>query len=167
MHLLAHPSAFVGSVGPPEPPMQAWNNTPPGFNLRHPVVLTNCTRILACAIRRPSSLLGRSDPVLNQSCICLLVHPSRFSHGRARQAARYAPNVHKLLFHVCWRSCVTARRRCAAASTRADLHARDAGLRCDAGVCSFGLRQGWHLLTSFHGSRCACALRLCQMRCEM
>ena len=43
-----------------------------------PLPLTNCTRILACAIWRPRSLLGRSTPVSNHSCVCLLVHTNRF-----------------------------------------------------------------------------------------
>ena len=157
-----HPVNAIRTLADSRPP-PCWSHSP-RLSL---LVLANCTRILACAIRRPSSLLGRSDPVLNQSCICLLVHPSRFFDRRRPRPPGMAQTCTNCHCMCCWRSCVAARRRCAVASTRADLHARDAGLRCAAGVRSCGLRQGWHLLTSFHGSRCVRALRLCQMRCEM
>ena len=43
------PSTAVGSVGPPEPPMQAWNNTPPGFYLRPPAQLAHSMRRMGSA----------------------------------------------------------------------------------------------------------------------
>ena len=53
------PSTAVGSVGQPEPPMQAWNNTPPGFYLRPPAQLPHSMRWMGYARASPEAPFPR------------------------------------------------------------------------------------------------------------
>jgi len=124
------------------------------------VPFTNCAIFFEAAIWRPLCVLGRCYCVLEQSCICILVHATAFSRRPGRQAPSYPKKHQTAISCMFWASCVAPGCRRGAGSTRADRHALVPDLRRGAGKCSYDLSPAGVPLASLCGSQCACGLVL-------
>ena len=124
------------------------------------IPFTNCAIFFEAAIWRPLCVLGRCYCVLEQSCICILVHATAFSRRPGRQAPSYPKKHQTAISCMFWASCVAPGCRRGAGSTRADRHALVPDLRRGAGKCSYDLSPAGVPLASLCGSQCACGLVL-------